>query len=108
MQDRILGGLFGQALGDAWAMPAMLTPDDTWEKYGGWITGFLPGPEDHPVHGGYAGRVSLLLHRVLLGSAPGDDRLSAGAARELIGLSSSRHSSRAGIRPRRPHGVHTG
>ncbi len=52
MQDRILGGLFGQALGDAWAMPAMLTPDDTWEKYGGWITRFLPGPEDHPVHGG--------------------------------------------------------
>jgi ADP-ribosylglycohydrolase len=52
MQDRILGGLFGQALGDAWAMPAMLTPDDTWEKYGGWITGFFPGPEDHPVHAG--------------------------------------------------------
>lgn len=52
MQDRILGGLFGQALGDAWAMPAMLTPGDTWEKYGGWISGFLPGPGDHPVHAG--------------------------------------------------------
>ncbi|MCK4900652.1 MAG: ADP-ribosylglycohydrolase family protein, partial [Anaerolineales bacterium] len=52
MYDRILGGLFGQALGDAWAMPAMLTPGDTWEKYGGWVTEFLPGPQDHPVHAG--------------------------------------------------------
>jgi len=52
MEDQILGGLYGQALGDAWAMPAMLTPNDTWEKYGGWITEFLPGPEDHPVHAG--------------------------------------------------------
>lgn len=52
MLDHILGGLYGQALGDAWAMPAMLTPMDTWEKYGGWITEFLPGPGDHPVHTG--------------------------------------------------------
>jgi ADP-ribosylglycohydrolase len=59
MLDHILGGLYGQALGDAWAMPAMLTPDDTWEKYGGWITGFLPGPDDHPVHAGLlAGQVT--------------------------------------------------
>jgi ADP-ribosylglycohydrolase len=28
MLDKILGGLFGQALGDAWAMPALLTPQD--------------------------------------------------------------------------------
>lgn len=59
MYARILGGLYGQALGDAWAMPAMLTPSDTWEKYGGWITEFLPGPDDHPVHAGLpAGRVT--------------------------------------------------
>ena len=59
MFSRILGGLYGQALGDAWAMPAMLTPQDTWEKYGGWITEFLPGPDDHPVHSGLpAGRVT--------------------------------------------------
>ena len=54
MYDQILAGLYGQALGDAWAMPAMLTPNDTWEMYGGWITEFLPGPEDHPVHAGLA------------------------------------------------------
>ena len=59
MYNRILGGLFGQALGDAWAMPAMLTPDDTWEKYDGWIKTFLPGPQDHPVHAGLpAGHVT--------------------------------------------------
>ena len=52
IKERILGGLFGQALGDAWAMPARLTPNETWEKYGGWINEFLPGPADHPVHAG--------------------------------------------------------
>jgi ADP-ribosylglycohydrolase len=57
--SKILGGLYGQALGDAWAMPALLTPSDTWERYGGWIKEFLPGPEDHPVHSGLsAGRVT--------------------------------------------------
>jgi ADP-ribosylglycohydrolase len=54
MIDNILGGLYGQALGDAWAMPAMLHPDDTWEMYGGWITEFLPGPETHDFHRGLA------------------------------------------------------
>lgn len=59
MFNQIIGGLYGQALGDAWAMPAMLTPEDTWEKYGGWITEFLPGPVDHPVHAGlHAGQVT--------------------------------------------------
>ncbi len=57
--DRVRGGLYGQALGDAWAMPALLTPQDTWQRYGGWITEFLPGPEDHPFHAGLApGRVT--------------------------------------------------
>jgi len=54
-----LGGLYGQALGDAFAMPAYLRPEVTWERYGGWIEGFLPGPPDHPVHHGLpAGRVT--------------------------------------------------
>ena len=51
---KILGGLYGQALGDAWGMPALLKPEDTWKRYGGWITEFLPGPADHPVHHGLA------------------------------------------------------
>jgi ADP-ribosylglycohydrolase len=51
--DHILGGLLGQALGDAWAMPAYFRPDQTWQAYG-WITTFLPGPADHPVHHGFA------------------------------------------------------
>jgi ADP-ribosylglycohydrolase len=59
MFDHILGGLYGQALGDAWAMPAMLHPDDTWEMYGGWITEFLPGPPEHDFHRGLpAGRIT--------------------------------------------------
>lgn len=55
----ILGGLYGQALGDAWAMPALLRPDDTWSLYGGWLTRFHPGPPQHPVHAGLPpGRVT--------------------------------------------------
>jgi ADP-ribosylglycohydrolase len=52
LYDHILGGLLGQAFGDAFAMPALLHPDDTWRHYGGWLTGFHPGPEGHPAHEG--------------------------------------------------------
>jgi ADP-ribosylglycohydrolase len=58
LKDKILGGLYGQALGDAWGMPAYFDPDQTWSAYG-WITGFLPGPDDHEVHSGLpAGRIT--------------------------------------------------
>lgn len=59
LYDHILGGLYGQALGDAWGMPALLRPEDTWQRYGGWITSFQDAPDDHPVHHGLpAGRVT--------------------------------------------------
>src|SRR5689334_4932961 len=52
LYDHILGGLYGQALGDSWCMPAMLTPEQTWDRYGGWLDRFYAGAADHPVHGG--------------------------------------------------------
>jgi ADP-ribosylglycohydrolase len=52
LHEHILGGLLGQAFGDAFAMPALLHPEDTWKHYGGWITGFHPGPAGHPAHEG--------------------------------------------------------
>lgn len=59
MIEKVLGGLYGQALGDAWAMPALLRPEETWARYGGWLTRFHPGPDDHPVHAGLPpGRVT--------------------------------------------------
>jgi ADP-ribosylglycohydrolase len=59
LKDKILGGLYGQALGDAWGMPAYFDPDDTWKTFGGWIDRFLPGPDDHHVHAGLpAGRIT--------------------------------------------------
>ncbi len=59
LKDKILGGLYGQALGDAWGMPAYFDIDHTWRAYGGWITALKPGPEDHPVHFGLpAGRIT--------------------------------------------------
>jgi ADP-ribosylglycohydrolase len=50
----ILGGLYGQALGDAWAMPAYLRPHHTWAHYNGWLETLVPAPSDHPVHAGLA------------------------------------------------------
>jgi ADP-ribosylglycohydrolase len=50
----ILGGLYGQALGDAWAMPAYLRPHHTWSYYNGWLETLAPAPPDHPVHAGLA------------------------------------------------------
>lgn len=48
--SHILGGLIGHALGDAWAMPALYRPRQTWEYYGGWLDSLLPAPPDHPFH----------------------------------------------------------
>ena len=52
LYEHILGGLLGQAYGDAFAMPALLRPEDTWKHYGGWLNGFHPGPQGHPAHEG--------------------------------------------------------
>lgn len=57
--EHILGGLLGQALGDAWGMPALLNPRSTWQRFGGWIAELVAAPSDHPVHAGLpAGRVT--------------------------------------------------
>jgi ADP-ribosylglycohydrolase len=59
LKDKILGGLYGQALGDAWGMPAYFDIDQTWTAFGGWITDLMPAPDDHPVHYGLpAGRIT--------------------------------------------------
>jgi len=58
LKDRILGGLYGQALGDAWGMPAYFDPEKTWDTFG-WVEDFFPGPADHHVHRGLpAGRIT--------------------------------------------------
>jgi ADP-ribosylglycohydrolase len=58
IHDKILGCLYGQALGDAWGMPAYFDPRETAAKLG-WIERFLPGPADHEVHAGLpAGRIT--------------------------------------------------
>jgi len=56
--NRILGGLYGQAMGDALGMPAHVTQEQTRAAFG-WIDGFLPAPDDHTVHAGFpAGRIT--------------------------------------------------
>jgi ADP-ribosylglycohydrolase len=58
LKSKILGGVYGQALGDAFCMPALLTPAQTRARFGR-IASFLPAPEDHPVHAGLpAGRIT--------------------------------------------------
>ena len=58
MQNKILGGLYGQALGDAFAMPAQVHPDDT-ERCFGWLDSWQDAPDDHIVHAGLpAGRIT--------------------------------------------------
>jgi ADP-ribosylglycohydrolase len=55
----ILGGLYGQALGNAWGMPAYFHPDQTWAHYSGWLDSLVPAPADHPLHAGLeAGQVT--------------------------------------------------
>lgn len=58
MQNKILGCLYGQALGDAFAMPAQVHPDNT-ERSFGWLDSWQAAPADHIVHAGLpAGRIT--------------------------------------------------
>ena len=58
MPNKILGCLYGQALGDAFAMPAQVHPDDT-EREFAWLDSWQPAPADHIVHAGLpAGRIT--------------------------------------------------
>ena len=58
MLNKILGGLYGQALGDAFAMPAQVHPDDT-ERSFDWLDRWCDAPDDHIVHAGLpAGRIT--------------------------------------------------
>jgi ADP-ribosylglycohydrolase len=59
LRSKILGGVYGQALGDAFCMPALLTPHQTRRQYGRKITTLLPAPDNHDVHVGLpAGRIT--------------------------------------------------
>jgi ADP-ribosylglycohydrolase len=71
--SKISGGFYGQALGDAWAMPAFLNPQQTWDYYGGYIETFLDGPKAHPVH-----------HDLLAGQVTDDTEQAAAIAEVII------------------------
>ena len=45
--ERILGALYGQALGDAMGMPSELWPRSRVKAHFGWIDHFLPGPKEN-------------------------------------------------------------
>ncbi|WP_052285208.1 ADP-ribosylglycohydrolase family protein [Kluyvera genomosp. 1] len=45
--ERILGALYGQALGDAMGMPSELWPRSRVKAHFGWIDRFLPGPAEN-------------------------------------------------------------
>ena len=58
LHNKILGCLYGQALGDAFAMPAQVHPDDTARSFG-WLDSWQAAPDDHIVHAGLpAGRIT--------------------------------------------------
>ena len=58
MRNKILGCLYGQALGDAFAMPAHIHPDETARAFG-WLDSWQAAPDDHIVHAGLpAGRIT--------------------------------------------------
>ncbi|MCB0193277.1 MAG: ADP-ribosylglycohydrolase family protein [Anaerolineae bacterium] len=55
----IVGSLFGQMLGNAWAMPALFQPGQTWDQYGGWLETLVDPAPDHPIYGGFkAGQIT--------------------------------------------------
>jgi ADP-ribosylglycohydrolase len=47
LEKKILGSLYGQAIGDAMGMPSELWTKNKVTSYFGWIDDFLPGPEEN-------------------------------------------------------------
>ncbi|PSW18071.1 ADP-ribosylglycohydrolase family protein [Photobacterium sanctipauli] len=47
LEQKILGCLYGQAIGDAMGMPSELWTKNQVTAYFGWISDFLPGPEEN-------------------------------------------------------------
>ena len=57
--DQIRGGVYGQALGDAFCMPAHITPQLTRQHFSAIPDTLVGPPADHEVHYGLsAGRVT--------------------------------------------------
>ncbi len=62
----IIGALYGQALGNAWAMPACPRPQQTWSYFGGWVDQLQPAPPDHALYPGFEpGQVTADTHLAL-------------------------------------------
>lgn len=89
LADHVRGGILGQALGDAWATPADMSPELTWERYGGWIDSLIAPPADHLVHHGLpAGKVTDDTEQAfaLAESIIAEGRITVeGAARAIVG-----------------------
>ena len=64
--ERILGALYGQALGDAMGMPSELWPRSRVKAHFGWIDRFLPGPKENNA-ACYFNRAELLSRRIVCG-----------------------------------------
>ncbi|MEZ2697419.1 ADP-ribosylglycohydrolase family protein, partial [Hafnia alvei] len=47
LQQRILGALYGQMLGDSLGMPSELWPRSRVRSHFGWIDRFLDGPQEN-------------------------------------------------------------
>jgi len=59
LHAKILGGIYGQALGDAFCMPAWITPQQTIAKVTAVPDTFIAPAADHPVHRGLrAGQIT--------------------------------------------------
>lgn len=59
LEQKIIGGIYGQALGDAFCMPSFLSPKQTKQKFGVLPSSFIAAFDDHPVHRGLrAGQVT--------------------------------------------------
>lgn len=88
LKSKILGGVYGQALGDAFCMPAFMTMRETRERFGR-VTQFIAATDDHFVHRGFpAARITddteqaMWLARQIV--ADGTVSLE-GAARAIVG-----------------------
>jgi hypothetical protein len=65
LQENIMGGLLDQTFRDAFAMPALLHPEETWKRYGGGTYPRRRAEGDDPVDNRADGRREMIISIIL-------------------------------------------
>lgn len=96
--DRARAALYGLAIGDALGMPTqLLSRPEIAARYGGMLTGFEPGPPDHPIAAGLPAGIASRGEETLVDDVVAASRVTHNTSVALAGAAAVAAAVRAGV-----------